>query len=1150
MNRNLALLDATARVQRRVSDPAVSAFVRANAGSGKTHVLIQRVLRLLLDGTLPSRILCLTYTKAAAANMATRVFGALAAWTALGDAELRREIVKTGAPLPDEQGLRLARVLFARAVETPGGLKIQTIHAFCDRVLHLFPFEANVPANFRQMEEAEQTAMLARAQTQSLANARTDPALARRLRVAAEAVSHQEFNKLLRDAVASRALLGDESGVHANEAAMHAGLSQRLGIAADATVETVWREIVEGGYRRAEWPALTAILMRGTNTERSRAEALVAAIDLPDATAALAYFKLFLTADLTPLDKPVSKPLQASHPHLHNGFAAEQQRLCGLVEMLRAAQTRERSSALYYVLRDILARYEAMKNAACLLDFDDLIARTLALVTRTQASWVLYKLDQGIDHILVDEAQDTSPRQWQIVEKLSAEFAAGAGARQGKRTIFAVGDEKQSIFSFQGAAPEEFARMRMRYAGRAHGEARFEDASLLHSFRSAAAIVKAVDCVFSVEANYRGLTAGDGGGGTVHANIRQDLRGLVELWPVVGPDPASPENGEAAPRLARRIAMLIAGWLSRESAERVIANADPGDDEKPGVPRRIRPGDVMILVRTRNAFFEAMIRALKHAGVPVAGADRLRVFQHIAVEDLVAAARVALLPEDDLTLATVLKSPLVGLDEDQLLHIAAGRRGSLWQALRDKAPLDARIAEALARLEQWRADAAAPPFTFFSALLGSQGGKRRLLARLGPEAEDAIEEFLNVALAWEKQNPATLAAFIHSLADDDLQIKRDLEGPGEAVRVMTVHGAKGLEAKIVILPDTCGVPDPRKLSRLHYLGSPPMLAVAAGKAEDCAVLRAARDAACRAADEEHRRLLYVALTRAEERLYIAGHANGELPDGSWYKMIEATLGATLQPEPAFWDSGDTVWRGVDPPPPGLRSSEVEAHASDHDAALPAWLEQRVADAGPAMPQFLRASGEAFDSQGDSRRGRALARGDRIHDLLSVLAALPPEARKQGGERLLASRNADLDASEARKLLDQALAVIALPELAALFGAGSQAEVELVGNVAFDDGQVEAVVGRVDRMALADGLVVYADFKSGAAPVGPPPLAYLLQLARYGAILGQIYPGKPRRALLVWTDSLRVDDVSGDVLAAALASHASRTAPASRQTTRP
>ena len=394
------------------------------------------------------------------------------------------------------------------------------------------------------------------------------------------------------------------------------------------------------------------------------------------------------------------------------------------------------------------------------------------------------------------------------------------------------------------------------------------------------------------------------------------------------------------------------------------------------------------------------------------------------------------------------------------------------------------------------------------------------------------------------------AAFIYSLADDDLQIKRDLEGPGEAVRVMTVHGAKGLEAKIVILPDTCGVPDPRKLSRLHYLGSPPMLAVAAGKAEDCAVLRAARDAACRAADEEHRRLLYVALTRAEERLYIAGHANGELPDGSWYKMIEATLGATLQPEPAFWDSGDTVWRGVDPPPPGLRSSEEETRASDHDAALPAWLEQRVADAGPAMPQFLRASGEAFDSQGDSRRGRALARGDRIHDLLSRLAALPPEARTQGGERLLASRNADLDASEARKLLDQALAVIALPELAALFGAGSQAEVELVGNVAFDDGQVEAVVGRVDRMALADGLVVYADFKSGTAPVGLPPPAYLLQLARYGAILGQIYPGKPRRALLVWTDSLRVDDVSGDVLAAALASHASRTAPASRQTTRP
>ena len=690
--------------QQRASNPASSAWVSANAGSGKTHVLVQRVLRLLLDGAPPSGILCLTFTKAAAANMSARVFKTLARWTSLSDGGLEQEIVSCGAPAPDAAQLGFARRLFARTIETPGGLKIQTIHAFCERLLHLFPFEANVAAGFRVAEEREAALLMDEARARAFAVARDfperDAAIAR---IALDAGA-EGFDALLQEALGRRgeiASLGDR-------APYGAALRRKLGLAPAETSASIRHEIMRA---KPQWAGWAAELAQGSANDQSIAASLLRAARANDGEECVAaYLEAFFT------DKGEGKPrggetrglvtrtLAKRLPALPERLSDEQDRLVALRDRLRGAEAIERSLALVDVAQAVLAEYARLKGARSLLDFDDLIARTLLLLDRADAAWVLYKLDAGIDHILVDEAQDTSESQWAILTRLCDEFLAGAGARGRRRTFFAVGDEKQSIFSFQGAAPKMFSSTR-RELERRHREAElgFDWVRLALSFRSAPHVLEGVDRVFEAEAVWRGLT-GDDEKPPPHGAFHVDLKGMIELWePIAAAKSAEREDwrmpldasASADPpvALARRIAEVIKGWLSPDSPERV-RDADTLQ------PRRVAAGDIMILVRSRGAFFEAMIRALKEARVKTAGADRLTLRDSIAVMDLIAVGRSALLPDDDLTLAAALKSPLVGLDDEDLMALAPQRAGSLARALAEAA--DQRLAGARSCVEAWR----------------------------------------------------------------------------------------------------------------------------------------------------------------------------------------------------------------------------------------------------------------------------------------------------------------------------------------------------------------------------------------------------------------------------------------------------------------
>jgi len=1127
-------------IQRTASDPALSAWVAANAGSGKTHVLAQRVIRLLLRGTAPEKILCLTYTKAAAANMANRVFEQLAKWTPLSDEALDEEIHKIEGRKPDAARRTRARRLFAQALDTPGGLKVQTIHAFCTRLLHQFPFEADVAARFEVLEERTRSELIDRLRMGVLleAAAKPDSDLGRALSLAITVAADQTFAEAIDEAIAKHdeleAWIGHAGGV----AAAIAELSRALGVRPDETTDAIMEEFFSASLiAPGEYPAVIVALEQGLKGDKEHAARFDSLRLLASVERVRAYQSIFCTAELEPRKNIVSKGIRDGNPPLFQRLLAEQERVCGLIARRRAVETRERTAALVTIAHDVIARYRAERNRRGLLDYDDLIEKALRLLSEEQSAWVHYKLDLGIDHVLIDEAQDTSPKQWEIVKRLTAEFAAGKGAREVTRSVFAVGDEKQSIFSFQGAEPAEFDRMK-RYYGTAFAQAEMEFAEVRfqYSFRSAPTVLDAVDTVFKRPEAHAGLT--EVPGATVHEAVRANAPGTVDLWPMIEPDEKLAIEGWDAPfdetqetspriRLARRIAKNIGLWIGHVAV---------GD----GAARHtVRAGEILVLVRQRGALFEAVISELKKANIPVAGADRLMLTEHIAVMDLIALADALLLPGDDLALACVLKSPLFGITEEQLFALAYGRKGTLRAALLEKAT-DLEFMEANARLERYAEWARHhSPFAFYARILGADKGRARLYARLGPEAADALDEFLEHALLYERQEAPTLQGFAAWLRAGDTQVKRDMDIARDEVRVMTVHGAKGLEAPIVILADTTTPPKgPREPRMLNMPvanaapGTPDRIVWGGRKADDVEPVAAARAVAVGAAEDEYRRLLYVSMTRAADRLVVAGSRGvNRIPPGCWYELISDGLKPEAIEEAA--DDGDgTVLRWRKSADAGAAEQAARAPAPQrHD--VPAWLRHN-APAEAALAAAISPSAgvsETAHSVGDSR---GLARGRIVHRLLQALPALSPERRAEAARKPFA-RLKDFSDAERDAIIGEVLAVLDDARFAPLFAPGSRAEVPIVGYVS-SGGHRQKVSGQVDRLAVTGSAVLIADYKSDRAvprDADDIPASYVGQLALYRAVLRLLYPNHEVRAALVWTLGPVLIEVPGALLDAEL-----------------
>jgi ATP-dependent helicase/nuclease subunit A len=1141
--------------QASASNPGSSSFVSANAGSGKTHVLVQRVIRLLLTGVPPEKILCITFTKAAAANMAERVFTTLGHWVTLDDDALDDAIRDAGVPNPDRKLRKVARELFACALETPGGLKVQTIHALCTRLLQQFPFEANVPARFAVLDERDQTDMMERANLKVFLEAANAPdsVLGRALRTAMANAADVTFKDVVREACVSRDHFMAWTDAAGSADAAASEMSAALGVSTNDTIEDVEREIVDGPHLpRTRWPEIASVLDTGSNADQKQADRLRDALRLTGAEQVDDYLCVFITeTERTPRATVVTNNFTTRNPAVGQLFAREILRIGPLIEKRRAVITRDRTEALLHIAIAAAANYRREKEERGLLDYDDLIDKTLVMLNKVSAGWVHYKLDRGVDHVLIDEAQDTSPRQWDIVEHIVSEFASGAGARDGiLRTVFAVGDEKQSIFSFQGAAPHEFAERRQNFGSRFRAAGLdFESISFTYSFRSGAGVLRAVESAFRPPDVFKSVTT-DQAGMPPHEALEDAGPSLIELWPLAKADDREDIEGWRAPFdgvSATSPEVKLSKRIQTEIKHLVTSGTMTGPK---GARRRLRYGDVLVLVRRRGNIFDAVIQALKHASVPVAGADRLKLTEHIAIIDLMNLADALLLPLDDLALAVALKSPLFGLDEDDLFALAWARKGSLRTALSKQAAANPKFHDSLQRLEECeRRFRRETPFAFYAWLLGGEGGRQRILKRLGHEANDALDEFLELALNYERKAPASLQGFMAWLRSADTEVKRDMEISRDEVRVMTVHGAKGLEAPVVIMVDTTSSPSDTQRLRLINLprGNGGEVTVWAGKkADDPAAVADARKAMLDDTEDEYRRLLYVAMTRAADRLIVAGIKPGNMNSVRklcWYDLVDKGLAASGLREETI-ETDDGAIRRYTRPEDGVQTGGAVAEPIAARPALPAWLRTSL-PTQPISTGLLRPS-DASDgiarrvTSGESvgQRSLALRRGTLVHRLLQSLPDVTAGRRRDAALNFLRRQAGDWGDGEREALAAQVLGLIDDRRFAAVFGAGSRAEVPIVGRLERGAQPPVLVSGQIDRLVVTENEVLVVDFKTNQSPpgsAGEAPPAYVRQLALYRALLKKLYPQRAIRTALLWTEIPELMEISAPALDAELAS---------------
>ena len=1139
--------DADSR-QRKAADPQASVWVSASAGTGKTKVLTDRVLGLLLAGTPPHKILCLTFTKAAAAEMANRIARRLARWATASDDELAEDLARLLGRAADPKTATGARRLFARVLDAPGGMHIETIHAFCQSLLRRFPLEADLAPHFQVMDERDAGELLEAAKYQVLAMARAggDGPLGRALALVTARIHETAFPELMAELAGERGRLerlmlrlGGVDGVVS-------ALNDRLGLAqGDSTAALLARACDEAYFDAPGLRAVLTALQSGAKSDQDRAAAMASWLADPAGRAAGfdGWRTQFLTKDGGIRKTLCTKAVRDGFPGTEAVLAAEAERLLSLSERIKAAAIVEATGALLVLADALLDSYRRAKDLRAVMDYDDLILTARDLLARPGvAPWVLYKLDGGIDHVLIDEAQDTNPDQWAVVAALTEEFFAGRGARDTVRTVFAVGDAKQSIYSFQRADPREFDRMRASFAANVPAAGgRFEEIALNLSFRSTEAVLHAVNAVFAPGTAARDGVAADDD--ITHLAHRAGQAGRVEVWPPVEPR-ALDEQVAWKPPVERIRGDSPRTRLARLVARRIRALVDDETLESKGRP--VRAGDVLVLVRRRGGFVDDLVRELKGQGVEVAGSDRMILSEQMAVMDLAALGQFLLLPDDDLTLATVLKGPLVGLDEEQLFALAHGRGGvGLWEMLKRRILDDPAFETAYLLLSDLLAQVdRLTPHTLYARMLGPLGGRRRLLARLGPEAEDPIDEFIALTLAFERAHPPSLQGFLHWLEASGLEIKRDLEQSGrDAVRIMTVHGSKGLQAPIVILPDTMQVPT--RTSRLLWLGDgeDEMLAWPPRVEAMDPVCRAGAEARKQARDRELRRLLYVALTRAEDRLIVCGwRGQRAAPEGCWHALVRAALAplAVEAEDPFLADQGETASASalvLESRQSVAVTAATAANITPPPPVLPEWALQ-PAGPEPSPPRPLAPSRPEGDeppvrSPLAETEGRPRwQRGQLIHRLLQTLPDLPRSERDPAMMRFLAAPAWGLETRERLAIAAEVADILDHPGLDRLFGPGARAEVPVVGRIG-----ERIVSGRVDRLVVDADEVLVVDYKTNRRPPATTadiPELYVRQMAAYRLALACIYPRHRIRCLLVWTDGPALMEIESHRLDDALA----------------
>ena len=1112
-------------IQYDASDPKSSAWVSANAGAGKTYVLITRLVHLLLVGTLPERLLCLTHTKTAATEMQKRLFDLLGEWVILSDKKLKKSIQKRIGILATQKQLERARTLFAKTLETPGGLKIQTIHAFCESLLRRFPLEAGVSSSFKIMDERQTITLNKKSLWKILSQRQKNKKSkgVKHLGLLTRLFSEKDFQCLADDIVKNRTLFFDSRKMNRECTLMNA-----LKIEKNISSEFVMKKMVarlDKVFLKEMMPILKSSDKKNEQNIAEKFRKVFSFIEGKNSDIMDIWFELtsiFFT-DNRPRKSLLTTGFKEKNPDIADKIKNLADNFLEAERKRRNILTYEVSLAIYGFSDILLDEISQEKRYWGFLDYDDLIEKTVHLLQQDTHEWVLYKLDGGIEHILVDEAQDTSPLQWRVIQSLAKEFFVGETAQDTVRTVFAVGDEKQSIFSFQGADPSQFDKMKLYFIDKVkQSEQRFNAVMLDMSWRSGVNILRFVDLIchrIQPSLTYKNQKVSHQGADD------SKVCGYVELWDVESDkkqdNEESPFHLSAKQRVAQHIAQQIKTWQ---------LDADC----------HFLPKDILILVQNRTGgFVQEMIRSLKKYDIPVAGADRMQLTEQIAVMDLIAAGNIALLPEDDLTFACYLRSPLGGLTEENLLRLCVERNHkTLFHSLRIMASQTSKpncFSMALERVKDMlRHVDLLSPFEFYMRLLGVQKGRILLTERLGYEVDDPVDVFLNLILEYERTHIPSLQGFLYWIHSNNVEVKREMEETEGEVRIMTIHGAKGLEAPIVFLPDTCRPPQGSSNNKSALIMTEQGLPLwCASKKQLSSFSESLAQKDKKAVMAEHKRLFYVAITRAKTRLYMGGVVGARrktFPENSWYDIAQDVMtkkGIKLKKKSHdIWYMGD-INHG--------EAGEDKGDAKDDEDSfqIPEWLEKPAPKEGLLLEEQTISSLIQTPKTIQKEKGESFSnnlsriQGILTHKLLEKLIHISPRDYADKIEKIVALYHHELPQETLDEIVEGVKKMLFHPHLVSWFEKG-RSEMPIMGDVILPNGQSYRVSGRIDLYVETDEEVLILDYKTKHSILGVErniPEEYMKQMALYHHLVSAVHPDKTIRCGIIWTQDATVSELS-------------------------